>query len=1139
MNHKLTIATQTLTLGKGNCARAANVIRLTANFPEAIAILKKVTTANNKNSQYLIGYDFADNWSQVWNTYRPKSLPNLHKSINWNTAVFCHFGVELTEHYKLRFEVENSMMNGHWSIAEKKLDRHREKFGPTLWNLRWQLLLQDERGGSRDAVVSKMGLTNLPDAVRYFMAVFDYASNRNLTASILKKGLRETSGALDKYMKPLVDLTVGETVISTAEINNALVASDLLPIIDRYEIFLKALVSLSSHPKDFERSQRSISRLKDHCGDACIIALFGNFEEEAEGVISEANTKSVKCWDYYIAGDYIKAEKCAKEVVSMLPTELSNYELQAKSDIYRGALCDCADSTPSEKVYRMVYSILSRGDDMENALSELYKFSMRYPFYTTGRQIDCFIQQQSTSSILVESSTYACYASLIRTPRSMEFVSTSKENLEFLKGLKKRFEASTSIRFFYNLVDEKGLAEGGVPRIRELYFKGLYQMRAGKLMEASSLLSDFLDEYKNPKNQLNAPFAVEEVSRLLVTMYADMERVVLAQKMIVESIHSGICNQRILPVRKVHDVAINKRAEASKEIHYPILSHLASSEPHDVSMALKRFLKYQRLEKPSDIVKNSSLVECLGFGNITNLFVNVCTPNVLDSLSIFDTETKVEDERLLLLKWVADNATGFEKVAENQKLKLIRNSQLRKALDRIDESRVVLNLSSLREAEEESFQDIYDEYKSNKELTIANVTRRVVDTLQLTSDGSPVRVISFQDDEADIVKAFTKAVRKMREVFFKSPHFGLEACLSGRIRHGILVQHLLRAFRSQNLIVPKDQSERDAFIDYWTRKLENINGRFEQSELFRIMSKLSNELTNEVVKVKDKWIQASSSEDQGEALFNYHFNDFDINKLYKTIENSGDTFDVFLDNVLHALSGRIETSLPIIRGKINNELKPKITRIVNDAIGDLQEFEGVQPLKNSCITARQSSETSCDEFQRWFNRAEGIFSETADLDLIGKTAIGMIERLNPDYAGKNELNVDSTVKIKGQYFISLVHMLFFLIENSVTHSTSYIVDYKGDLRIDSFDNKLVISMTNTMSDTETANIGHDKIEAAIKLIEDKFDPEKVIREGGSGLAKVKAAIQYEFKQDKVDFEVSADGPLLTVKIQARIEGLVV
>jgi hypothetical protein len=86
---------------------------------------------------------------------------------------------------------------------------------------------------------------------------------------------------------------------------------------------------------------------------------------------------------------------------------------------------------------------------------------------------------------------------------------------------------------------------------------------------------------------------------------------------------------------------------------------------------------------------------------------------------------------------------------------------------------------------------------------------------------------------------------------------------------------------------------------------------------------------------------------------------------------------------------------------------------------------------------------------------------------------------------------------------------------------------------------LIISVENNTSSPDEAVLAVRRINEKVADLYKMLDPVKVVREGGSGFAKIIAAVRYEFKQRDPAVEALAINERLIVTVKFEIAGLAI
>jgi Rad3-related DNA helicase len=174
----------------------------------------------------------------------------------------------------------------------------------------------------------------------------------------------------------------------------------------------------------------------------------------------------------------------------------------------------------------------------------------------------------------------------------------------------------------------------------------------------------------------------------------------------------------------------------------------------------------------------------------------------------------------------------------------------------------------------------------------------------------------------------------------------------------------------------------------------------------------------------------------------------------------------------------------------------------------------------------------------WFQEADATLMGDTSLELVARTAVGMIEQLNPEIRGRYQITVNSIHRTLGRHFTSLVHMLFFMLDNANRHSDVARDIFRAQVTITTDGNELNMIVKSTMQSAETAAAASAKLLDTVAGLKEALDPDKVIREGGSGYAKIIAAVRYGFKQKDPKIEATySEDDMLKISVTCDLAGL--
>jgi hypothetical protein len=1121
--------------------RAAYYLRTKTDFSEQCRALSQISNADIKIEKHLLGKIVARSWNETWCRMARIPIKNSQKSISWLAALLYRFQNIINEHVSIAAKLYSSMLNGEWEKAKMLLSLHQEKCGLTLWSLRWLLLLAEEMSGqqTRLKLCEEFRSSEFGPSVSAFVGFYNLAADPSLPEEHYTTAVRQRITKQEKPLGTFLELSILEDYSDPWEIWEVLSCSELCSLVDRYEFFLRiAAIGLATKHQEETAICRGIGRISKYVNDFRLsyLADVCNSQNFSESIVE--NKKYISAWDNYMKGNYSKCFEISYEIASNKPELLGPHELLIKSSMYLGQLYSPNNSHPLASLYSHLQNIFLKNDQAEESLSFLLRFASRFCIFSLSAPLRSIHSHHATAGQREKWQCRGSHALGIHGPRNFEYGHSLEANRKYLAKCSRLFQESAAVRFFC-LVSECSTkidieSDLGIPPIRWRFFSGIAFARKGARLEAVEALTEFLQIQSNDITNPLSPFATEEARKVLIEQHRLRGDVANMLRLVFEAYIERSQFVRRLPMKSIYDFCAENISESSRSFEYPLVASLACDDPHLICIALREFMRVCNVIRP---------IEIAGIANLSSrqaaiLLLRVCTPEVLDSIPVLDTVEKVEGERLAILEWITKNAPQFARAAETEVLRLTQNAQLREALQKIEGAKVVLNVTGLREAEQDRFADAFFRYAAQRSLAASKKEDAMNALLDAWWRGDTRIVINSEEQAA--FQAFAFAFRSIRDAFIASPHFGIEACLSSRIRHGIVIQHIRKPLAEHKLAMSEDATERKEIESYWQKMLFIRAREVSISQIVDLLANLTKNVNAIAEEVRANWIQSRTEARNAGGLFNYSFDDDKLEENHYKYLKDVANLDTFLDGVFDVLLERTRKSLKVVQTKIDDVLRVRLINAVDNAISALpslgEEFQ-LAPIRNALVNCRQDFERSCEQMKRWFQGADASLMTDARFELVARTAIGMVERLNPDFRGRHRIDIVGDYRVKGRYFTAFVHNLFFILENAIRHRDVPKERFVSHVLIRTQEESIWISVKTEMSTCTAAADSARKINCIIAELECNLDPAKVVKEGGSGFAKIMATMRYEFKQDNRQFCAMHDGAYLSVAIKCKAIGL--
>ena len=1143
MNFKTKAALNKI-LEKSNRYKASEFIRNSADALDQSEVLKIMQRQPKGDRVLLEGNILVELPKDLFSTQVPATIANPQKALTWFSVICKTHSEIIIQHIQLRKSLWSNIFDGKWDEAANLINEHAERFGPTLWGIQWLILIAEEKGGdAKSELLKKIQEDSPASAIPLLSTLFSLCVDKTIPEEHYRNAVIEKLKGAPKEILQFIEILLVDDGSETWRTEELLKQSERLALIDRYEFVTKLIiVSLGNNTAEGTKFARTAGKISEITGDP-ILAYIGNcFTAEAAFLKAESHENMGKAWDAYVTGKYAISFQIAQQLAELNPELLPAHEMVVKSAIYLGKLEMLSGSSPRQLLWHHLRNIFQKNEHSEDSLTYIQRFGSRFKIPNLTASVRALHNIHSSDTLdgkLLKRSAYACG---VHAPRNFDYGFDMKQIRNYLNQYNSTYQQSIAAKFFNwasSDVPVLNFDANQIPTLRQIYFRGYYASKTDRTTSAISLLNDFLKSHSNPLSSPLSPFAAEEARRTLVQIYFDSGNVMGMQRIIVDGMIERPQIIRRFCIKKIYQACLDNITAIRNEPEFPIIAHLACDDPHRVCISLKRFLRANGAATPSALIAQ---IQTTDIKTYALLFLRVCTTEVLDSLEALDSVESVETERLTLLDWVAKSKTSFVRQANTEILRLTQRVQLKDALSRLDGGRVVINVPALREAEQERFSDAFFRYAAQRELSNARTADDFLGALQVQL-GALGELVVIPERKDSVIGIFSAAFREIRDTFIASPHFGLEACLSGRIRHGIIIQHIRKPLVEFHLAVNKDPLEQKAIADYWGTHLGLKATDPALSNIVAILAAMTEQIDAIAEEVKNVWIQSRTEQRSGHGIFDYTYTDSRLELIYKHIRLHLDEFntvDAFLDQIFGVLLDDTRSSLKAVQRRIDSWLRQRLREFTNKTIADLfaSSYQGnLVPLRNSMALCQQELERTCDQMVRWFEHANAGFMEDTDFRLIADTAIGMVERLNPETRGRHKLNLVIKKKIRGGYFTAIVHMLFYLLDNAKEHS--HVPENEYEVSVTIKDNKgvLLLTVENRLKCPDTAKTAAGSVIAKLEELKNALEPAKVVKEGGTGFAKIITAARYEFKQGDPEFTVDTDGCFLKVCVQFRLKGV--
>lgn len=1083
-------------------------------------------------------------WNEFGKEGRFDLGSSLGKAALWVATVYANEGRLIESHERIRSRVERSFMNGNYEKVIKYLDRHERVFGKTFWCHRWRLSSISAGGTLLEFTQFQKETTKISSETPagLILSFMPCLLNESIPPKVVRRTLREyfqnSGNATWANFTKLILLDEIPDLEDERTIVDLISCLELLPVVDRHHCFMRLATHALSQNKWVREFTRGLKVLTPCSIDAQIV-----IEKEHFGVVHSGLSgkyfDSIECWDSYFCGSYDEADLLAENAQKRGVYDFGLLELQTKSRLYKEKN-RTKKSENVEWITQTIEDILNRNDIEDRIYDKLDQFVQGTGFEALSAQVRAFIRGYSGKGSSESLEKLAYLRSHHFSPRFNEDLGDSKLWKSHLEFLRRKKPKSQCVIYLHKLIAARDLSQfeiasyaDPIPNVRQRYFEGLIALKLGFLKNALASINKFIEEFEKDPTHERGKFALDQALALRAEVFRLLSDAESAQSVVVELYNTGASAFKRLDLRAFYRLSYQKRKELGGTLDFPILAWLAGVGPHEVCLGIKRVMRFWGVDLPSDLLELDLPFKIL---TVKTFFEKVCTVENLDSISSLDTIDKVDEERLRILGWIEDTFGESAPVVERERLKLIQASQLRHGLDRIDDNKLAIDLPSLQDAERSEIETIFQDYVSRLELALASLTgdiEKLIDAAR-TEGGKPQGILLRGYREA-FVDAKIAAFDALREIFIRSPQFGLEGCLSGRIRHGIVVEHIIKPLKSQDILITERYLGHQGSAVGWAGDFTDDQSE-QAEEAKEVLRTLTEQVAEEAGLFRDEIIQTSVEDDDDKAAFHFYFEREEIRKVLSEEVDDHSDWRTFSFSVFSMLTQRTQECLAPLRLYISDELKPRILSHFDSAIRSIEGIGEFHSLHYRVVKSKQEMEGACEAMISWFQDLTGTIGQDVTFDFVSNTAIGMLERLHPEYSGGYKGVVDGEARLNGKYFTTLVHVIYFLIENGVKHTDLLLAkDFSGVVEVRVEGGRLAIRVDSRMSSAQAAEHACEKISERLSEIDLDANPGSAIIETNSGFAKILSAMKFEFKDSEHALTAKAEGESVSVSVGVRLD----
>lgn len=522
--------------------------------------------------------------------------------------------------------------------------------------------------------------------------------------------------------------------------------------------------------------------------------------------------------------------------------------------------------------------------------------------------------------------------------------------------------------------------------------------------------------------------------------------------------------------------------------------NVSSTKDYLLNETFEAFLGDSGVRSPSQLAGCLDDQGVVDAQKINVVLRDICTVDVLDFLSIYESSNDVRAERIRLLDQLLSRGGIKPERHRDEVEAILLQSLVDSAATEISVQKIDVNEQELKVKLIEDISSLFHLYKSSEDTPDRDYIR-----LDEGEGVSTQRAVVVGDRNTTLQKIY----QTVRQAFLYDEKHGLDKNLSAEIRHGFF-SNLMRSKLDARMLLTEMSDDGEYKSNAYWREVNAILVDDALDELDRHLKWFSAEF-NLLLAKAEEWMKVSTSPETSR-VFVYAMYKDDFEPL-KDFADRAETPSEVLDHIFEHLWSTTEDRLRRVRELLDGELRTDIERLFDDLLHRIEVQRGVTPLAdlNSAIRAAKNEvREDISVVKEWFRRGEplsGRARTVRDLVAISIECYNRVRRIQVKLEfDHGEGLID--ISLEGKESKALVVSLMNLYENAISHS-GHGTQTPVTLRV-----KTLVSggWQLKVSNPTTADVLQGLAGGVLVSIQSRInDPSSVnlvTTEGGTGLRKV-------------------------------------
>ena len=537
------------------------------------------------------------------------------------------------------------------------------------------------------------------------------------------------------------------------------------------------------------------------------------------------------------------------------------------------------------------------------------------------------------------------------------------------------------------------------------------------------------------------------------------------------------------------------------------------------------------VEKPSELLAAPPIG--VSNENFVRFLAEVCVPNVMDLSLAFTSYDEVLLERKDICDALIERDPAYAEKYAREIERLSKNLLISLAKREVENGKIYVDMEGIRTLLGKDVCESFERYIDFRENDLNDQIVYILNSLNSNAEHSETSKtkIVYLRHEIKQIDMFQDILIRIRDIFVADNKYGLDGCLSVRIRHGTLESRLRGCFEKHKLITTKAPDGTYRKNEFWFTNGKKHPDKAEK--IVAVFSAFATQVDSIITFIKKELIQIRTEDKNPEGLFDFVIDRNFVERISaKTIQVS--SFEEFEKIMLDEMLKMTDSSLENVRGTLKNEINTSFQDALKKLETDLQQHKSqsfnFRGLIDQIANARTDISIELQNISEWFHLTQPNSFSDYQPSLALSISYDTMQMSHGDYIlNCDQSNIDESIYLKGNTLPNFVDIFNILLDNVIKHSG---LQHSASLKFSVWrdENCIYIRAENPVKPGCLDQSRMLELEALLSRWESEG---YVNKEGGSGLHKIKKILSVDLKC-KNTISIPSEQDTFCVQISAEL-----